>query len=158
MIDNIESIYANNLDDKQILLGKSYIENEKLSKVFYVGWEFDLDDILSKDTNRNALRITDKNAFKRLYYENNAVGIIYFPQLNTYKFKNINDVVVRWEYGMSNEDVNKLLDEKVQEYINNKKKRVSRISEIIDLLEDDDPLLELFDVPTLSRKQKHSTR
>lgn len=158
MNENIENIYANVSQDKQILIGKVYKENGYLVKGFYIGWEFDLDDILSKETNRKALKIDDKNTFKRLYYENNAVGIIYFPELNTYQFKNINDVVVRWEYGMNNEDVDKRLNEEIQKYMDNRKNKVSRISEILDLLEDEDPLLELFDVPTLSRKQKHSMR
>ena len=158
MENKIENVYGTNINNGQELIGKVYHETEKSAKGFYIGWEFTLDDIVARDVNQRALQIYDLYAFRRAYTENNATGVIYFPQTNTHQFKTINDTVIYWEYGMTEEDAEKALNAEIQKYTDRKNMVISRISEIIDLLDDADPLLELYDVPTLKRKSKHSTR
>ena len=160
MARNIEDIFGIGEDNNKSLIGKVYYESEKdysKYKCFYIGWEFAKEDILFNEVNRRNIGIKDLDKFRKEYVEKGAVGVIYFPQVNNYKFKMPYDTVVQWTYGISNEDAEKALMEKIDIYEKHMISLHNRIKEIRTLGEED-PLFELYGLPSLPSTTNCSRR
>ena len=120
----------------------------------YVGYEFTLEDILYNEINRNGIGVKNLADFLRRYESSGATGIIFFPQTNSYGFLESGDSVINWESNLNIEDT---LREAAASYTPTTKD-VSSVSTVLEYLEPDDAMLELFDVPVTPGISGHSSR
>lgn len=155
MLSKIEYVYDKDKEKEVQLLGARVIsfDGENINKQeFYVGISYNIEELFNNTDLVESLGINDLNSLKRRMESCNALGIVYFPQIQKFHFLESDDIILPYQNDITVEEV---LEETIAPFRENtmtKEDLKNYVDQKFSLLSPDDARRELHGLPLSKHK------
>lgn len=155
MLSKIEYVYGKDKSNEVQLLGAkvfSFDGEGVQNREFYVGQSYTIDEVCSDIELASSIGVRDINVLKRRIEACDAVGVIYFPQVEKYEFLEAGDTVLPYDSQMTVQDTLEQVIAPFRENTTSKEALIDYVNQKYGYLDPEDSRSELCDLPLARQK------